>query len=91
MLHFVAYDIANPHRLRRIAKCCESFGVRIEKSVFESRLGSDRFKAFWAQLCEIADLEEDSLIDIPVCGSCEAAIQTAGQTVRPESHEVYVL
>ena len=90
MLHIVAYDITDPRRLRRVAKCCESFGVRVEKSVFESRLGHDRFKAFWAQLCAIADPEEDALVDYPICASCEANVRTAGRVVRPEAHDVYV-
>lgn len=91
MLHLVAYDICNPRRLRRVAKCCESFGVRIEKSVFESRLGNERFREFWKALCEIANLDEDSLIAIPVCASCETGIHTAGRLIRPESKDVYVL
>ena len=91
MLRIVAYDIREPKRLKRVAKCCERYGVRIEKSVFESRLGNERFSAFWKDLCGIADLEEDSLVSVPVCAACEAGIQTAGQLVRPDTKEVYVL
>ena len=72
MLRVIAYDIREPKRLKRVAKCCERFGVRIEKSVFESRLGNERFQAFWNQLCE-------------------EGIKTAGQLVRPDTKEVYVL
>ena len=91
MLRVVAYDIREPKRLRRVAKRCERYGVRIEKSVFESRLGHDRFKAVWAQLCAIADPAEDALVDYPICASCEANVRTAGRVVRPEAHDVYVL
>ena len=91
MLRIIAYDIREPKRLKRVAKCCERFGVRIEKSVFESRLGNERFRAFWEQLSSTADLEEDSLVAVPVCASCEDGIQTAGQLVRPDTKEVYVL
>ncbi len=91
MLHIVAYDICDQRRLRRVAKCCESFGVRIEKSVFESRLGNERFREFWKRLCEIADLDEDSLVAVPVCSACEADIKTAGRLVRQVEKEVYVM
>lgn len=91
MLHIVAYDISNPRRLKRVAKCCESFGVRIEKSVFESHLGNERFREFWEKLCDIADLNEDSLIAVPVCAACETGIRSAGRLSRPEIKEVYVL
>ena len=90
MLRIVAYDICDNRRLKRIAKCCESFGIRIEKSVFESHLGNERFMEFWEKLCGIADLDEDSLIAVPVCASCETGIKTAGRLARPESKEVYV-
>lgn len=91
MLRIVAYDISNPRRLKRVAKCCESFGIRIEKSVFESHLGNERFKEFWEKLCSIADLKEDSLIAVPVCATCETGIRTAGRLVRPKQQEVFVL
>ena len=91
MLRLIAYDICEPRRLRRVAKCCERYGVRIEKSVFESRLGGERFGSFWKELCGIADLAEDSLVAVPVCAACEEGIQTAGQLVRPDTKEVYVL
>ena len=31
MLRLVAYDIADKKRLRRVAKVCDRFGVRVEK------------------------------------------------------------
>lgn len=34
----VSYDICNPRRLYRVAKICESFGTRLQFSVFECSL-----------------------------------------------------
>ena len=56
-----------------------------------SRLGNERFAAFWKDLCGIADLEEDSLVAVPVCAMREEGIKTAGRLVRPDTKEVYVL
>ena len=38
MLILVTYDIADPRRLRRVAKVSEGFGRRVQKSVFECEL-----------------------------------------------------
>ncbi|MDA8976549.1 CRISPR-associated endonuclease Cas2, partial [bacterium] len=36
--YLVSYDIATPKRLRMVAKVCQSFGSRIQYSVFECPL-----------------------------------------------------
>ncbi|MBR5195353.1 MAG: CRISPR-associated endonuclease Cas2 [Akkermansia sp.] len=38
--YLVCYDIADPKRLRCTAKVCESFGSRLQCSVFEASLDS---------------------------------------------------
>ena len=48
MLHLIAYDIGHPRRLRRVAKICANYGVRMEKSVFE---------------CDLTDEQIDRLIE----------------------------
>jgi CRISPR-associated protein Cas2 len=35
MPHLILYDIADAKRLRRVARVCEDFGVRLQDSVFE--------------------------------------------------------
>lgn len=61
MLRLVAYDICDPKRLRLVAKSCEDYGVRIEKSVFECDLAEEKFAELWRILLSIVDDEEDSL------------------------------
>ncbi len=62
----VTYDVstvnnAGRRRLRRVAKQCQNFGIRVQNSVFEC----DIDPALWAdlkhQLLDIVDLEQDSL------------------------------
>ena len=43
MLHLIAYDIASDKRLRRVARICEDYGIRVEKSVFECDLSDGDF------------------------------------------------
>ena len=42
MFYLVAYDIADPSRLRRVAKACEDYGIRLEKSVFQCDLPEEQ-------------------------------------------------
>ena len=60
MLRIVAYDIADPRRLRRVALACLDFGIRIEKSVFECDLRNDQFDELWEKLKTIVNREADS-------------------------------
>ena len=62
MLTLVAYDIADPKRLSRVAKICEDYGVRVQYSVFECRLEEAEFEDYWLKLlCEI-DEDEDRVV-----------------------------
>ena len=90
MLRLVAYDICDPRRLRLVAKACEDYGVRIEKSVFECDLAEETFTEFWRQLLAIVDEEEDSLIAYRVCKSCVREIQSAGVIERPTMRLLYL-
>ena len=62
MLRVIAYDIAEPLRLRHLANICADFGVRVQKSVFEFWLDEDRFEELWRRLCAEMNAEEDLLI-----------------------------
>ena len=90
MLRIVAYDIADPRRLRAMAKACLDYGIRAEKSVFECRLETEAFEAMWKRLVEIADPETDALVAYPVCQGCERAIRTYGLPLHAEASSVYV-
>jgi CRISPR-associated protein Cas2 len=51
MLILVTYDVstvekAGVRRLRRVARACEDYGTRVQKSVFECQVG----KTEWVQL-----------------------------------------
>ena len=66
MLIIVTYDVStvNPagqRRLRRVAQACEDYGQRVQKSVFECRLGDVQWVNLRARLLEEIDPAEDSL------------------------------
>ncbi len=77
MLRLVAYDIVNRKRLRKIAKICEDFGVRIEYSVFESRLDDCGFSEFIERIKATVS-HGDRVVVYPICRSCEGKILALG-------------
>jgi CRISPR-associated protein Cas2 len=66
MLMLVSYDVntttaAGRRRLRRIAKACEDWGIRVQNSVFECTLDWSQWLALKAKLEFICEPESDSL------------------------------
>ena len=91
MMHLIAYDIADPSRLRKIAKVCELYGVRIEKSVFEADLSEDNYQAFWLELMELIDEDEDAVIDYRICKNCIKQAEVMGIVRRPRRVVCYFI
>jgi len=66
MLVLVTYDVSTEtaegrKRLRRVAKACENYGQRVQKSVFECLLEPYQWLRLRSRLLKEADLGEDSL------------------------------
>ncbi|GAB4111724.1 MAG: hypothetical protein Kow001_13350 [Acidobacteriota bacterium] len=91
MLHLVAYDVRNPKRLRRVAKVCEGYGIRVEYSVFECDLAPEMFQRLWNDLSREIDWDQDAILAYRICGSCVKQISSMGQVVRPQKVLVYML
>jgi len=67
MFLLITYDVstrderAGARRLRRVAKACTSYGVRVQKSVFEMQLGQKEWVELKARLLAEIDATQDSL------------------------------
>jgi CRISPR-associated protein Cas2 len=66
MLVLVTYDInitsaLGQKRLRRVAKRCESCGIRVQCSVFECVVDETQFEKLKHDLLKIIDIKSDSL------------------------------
>jgi CRISPR-associated protein Cas2 len=90
MIHIITYDISKPKRLRMVAKICEDYGVRVQKSVFECDLPENVFVEMWMRLIGVLDEEEDLLVSYRVCKSCARGSESAGKMVRPVKRFVYL-
>jgi CRISPR-associated protein Cas2 len=84
MLTIIAYDITNPKRLRQVAKICEDYGIRVEYSVFECRLGADEFAEFWGLLNQVIDPLTDRLVSYKICQRCAGEIRSGGRFLGTE-------
>lgn len=62
MLILIAYDVADPKRLARVAKTCEDFGARVQYSLFECQLAPEDFDTLWLRLLDLIHDDEDRLV-----------------------------
>ena len=65
-MYLVAYDVETTtpegeRRLRRVAKICEGFGQRVQKSVFEVVCDRGTYLKLRASLLSVIDPQRDSL------------------------------
>jgi CRISPR-associated protein Cas2 len=90
--YIVAYDIADPKRLRKVATACEDFGTRKQYSVFFCRLSATDLVRLRARLYDVMDLEKDQVLFVPVCGKCVGQIEALGKpTEPPASRDVVIV
>ncbi|MBU1723069.1 MAG: CRISPR-associated endonuclease Cas2 [Gammaproteobacteria bacterium] len=66
MLILVSYDVstleaAGRRRLRRVAKTCQNYGQRVQKSVFECKVDAATLEILEDALLKEIDLDEDNL------------------------------
>jgi CRISPR-associated protein Cas2 len=78
----VAYDIADPKRLRKVARTCEDFGLRRQYSVFFCRLSAIDLVRLRSRLYDVIDLEKDQVLFLPLCQRCAAQITALGRPVE---------
>ena len=57
--YIIAYDVANPKRLRRVARILEKHALRLQKSVFQFYGTQNEFLMVINELRPVIDHEED--------------------------------
>ena len=79
-MYLVSYDIVSDKLRRKIAKCLENYGKRIQYSVFECDLNEIRFKKLYGELLEIAcDIDDGSIRFYYLCGKCYPRLRIIGK------------
>lgn len=86
--YLVSYDIAHPKRLRRVAKALESYGTRLQYSVFECPLDGLRLEKLKATLWDIIHHDADQVLFVslgPAAGDASLVIEALGQPYQVRS------
>ena len=85
MMLVVTYDVdttssAGTKRLRKVAKLCERYGMRVQSSVFEVVIDAAQLVRLKAQLQAVIDDERDSVRFYRLGNSYQGKIETMGKT-----------
>jgi CRISPR-associated protein Cas2 len=72
-------DAAGRRRLRKVAKVCEAYGQRVQKSVFECSVTAPQMERMKTRLLRIIDKEADSLRIYRLIGGREGCVETYGR------------
>ena len=86
--YLVCYDVADPRRLRRVARTMESFGRRLQYSIFECALDDLRLAECRLELHPILNHDEDQVLFVslgPNARDATLAIETLGKPYTPRT------
>ena len=86
----VAYDIADPKRLRKMAKLCEAYGTRVQLSVFECQLRHGQLEQLQQRALRVADIRADRVRYYRICASDyqDIVIDGVGELATPPGYFV---
>ena len=96
MLVLVCYDVSTVtvsgrQRLRKVAKACEAYGLRVQNSVFECHLDSARLRVLKNKLESIIDVTNDSLRFYNLGEKYEHKVTHIGTKSIPDLTDVLIL
>jgi CRISPR-associated protein Cas2 len=86
----IAYDIANPKRLYRVAKVMEDYGARVQRSVFECRIGDKELAALLERVKRILRKREDRIHIYYLCAACQQRFEQYGRGQLTTDTEVLI-
>lgn len=69
----------------------ESYGVRVQKSVFDCRITYRQYLIMKRKLEKIIDHEIDSIRYYSLCGKCHANIQISGISSKTEYDDIIIV
>lgn len=91
--YLVCYDIVHPKRLRKVAKTMESFGTRIQYSVFECALDELKLQKAKAALKPIINSDHDQILFVslgPEANDATLIIEALGMSYTVRSRVTIV-
>lgn len=96
MLVLVSYDVstvssAGRKRLRKVAKACEGFGMRVQNSVFECDVDPAQWERLRTQILAIIHSEEDSLRFYFLGSNWKRRVEHYGKRKSPDMTDAIIL
>lgn len=96
MLMLVTYDVntsspAGQKRLRKVAKLCERYGLRVQNSVFELLVDPAQLATLKSELAATIDHDHDSVRFYRLGNSYQTRIDTMGRTGLVQTGEPILL
>ena len=91
-LWLIAYDIAEPVRLRDVAQILEDHGRRLQQSVFLCDQDDEALSSLREQVLDRIEPDVDRLAILPICGRCRDELEQHGVSIAlPGSTEAMVV
>ncbi len=90
MFVLIAYDISNDKRLRKVARAMQSFGVRVQRSVFECRINPAQLDALIARVKLVIKPREDRIHLYQICETCQERMAKHGRAELLTDPETWV-
>lgn len=96
MVILVTYDVNivqdnGAKRLRKVAKLCERYGIRVQNSVFEVSVSSADFVVLKSELLRTIDVEKDSIRFYKLGNNYKTKIETIGKVPLVQTGEPLLL
>ena len=96
MMMVVTYDVntasaGGEKRLRKVARICEKYGIRVQNSVFEIMLDASQFVVLKDSLEKVIDLENDSVRFYRMGNTWEQKVETMGKIPLIQTGKALIL
>ena len=79
-VYLICYDITCDRRRLKISKLLEAYGIRVQKSVFETVLTPTQYQTLETKINNLLNPKEDQLRFYPLTQPCRAKVKILGLT-----------
>jgi CRISPR-associated protein Cas2 len=87
----VAYDIADPKRIGRVAGILKDYGIRVQKSIFEVDVNFRNFSIMKDRIEKAIVPSEDGVKYFPLCRKCAGTVEIIGQGAFTDPDEEFYI
>ena len=87
----ISYDIADPKRLRRVARAVAAVGERLHYSLFLCRFDEDGRLALQRRIARLIDAQVDSVHYLPWCDADRRATLHLGASREPGGADAWIV